>query len=78
MNQTLDGILLRYLKYKVEEYQEWVDKIRQAELEFALKEIRKGADINLVMEAMSTRIMKKLMHHIMIAIKETTKKDQKN
>lgn len=55
-----------------ESYAEWVERVRVYELAEALKEIRKGADINLVMEAMSARLMKKLMHPLFVAIREGT------
>lgn len=53
-----------------ETYESWVERVRAFELEQARKEIRKGADINLVMEAMSARIMKKLIHPLMLEIRK--------
>jgi glutamyl-tRNA reductase len=58
-----------------EQYADWVERVRTFELAEALKEIRNGADINLVMEAMSARIMKKLLHPLLIAIRESNKKE---
>lgn len=55
-----------------ESYADWVERVRAFELAEALKEIKNGADINLVMEAMSARMMKKMLHPIMVSIKEST------
>lgn len=56
-----------------ETYEQWVERVRAFELAEALKEIRKGADVNLVMEAMSARIMKKLMHPLLVAVRENAR-----
>lgn len=58
-----------------ETYEQWVERVRAFELAEALKEIRRGADVNLVMEAMSERIMKKLMHPLLVAVKENARID---
>ena len=62
-------------QYPGESYADWAERVRAYELQEALKEIRKGADVNLVMEAMSTRVMKKLLHPLMISIRESVKTD---
>ena len=53
-----------------ETYEQWSERARAYELAEAMKEIRKGVDINLVMEAMSARLMQKLMHPLLVAIRE--------
>jgi glutamyl-tRNA reductase len=58
-----------------EQYADWVERVQTFELAEALKEIKNGADINLVMEAMSTRIMKKLLHPLLIEIRSGSKKE---
>ena len=58
-----------------EQYADWVERVRTFELTEALKEIKNGADINLVMEAMSSRIMKKVLHPLLIAIREGSRKE---
>ncbi len=55
-----------------ESYADWVERVRTYELAEALKEVRKGADINLVMEAMSARLMKKIMHPLLVAVRESS------
>jgi len=55
-----------------ESYADWVERVRAHELAEALKEIKNGADINLVMEAMSARMMKKMLHPILVAVREST------
>lgn len=54
-----------------ESYSQWVERVRVFEYEYALQEISKGHDVNLVMEAMSARMMKKMLHPLIIAIKES-------
>jgi glutamyl-tRNA reductase len=55
-----------------ESIEQWANRVQTFELEFALKEIRKGADINLVMEAMSARIQKKILHPFYEEIRKQT------
>ncbi len=55
-----------------ESYADWVERVRAYELAEALKEVRKGTDLNLVMEAMSARIMKKIIHPLLVAVRESS------
>jgi hypothetical protein len=50
--------------------EEWADKVRKYEYGLALQNIAKGEDVNLVMEAMSMRILEKLKYPMLRAIKE--------
>ena len=50
--------------------EEWVERVRTYEYGEALKQIAAGQDVNLVMEAMSVRILNKLKHPILQHIKE--------
>lgn len=54
-----------------ETYEEWATRVQEFELAQALKELAKGADINLVMEAMSARIQQKMLHPILVALRES-------
>jgi glutamyl-tRNA reductase len=56
-----------------ESYAEWVERARAYELAEAMKEIANGADVNLVMEAMSARLMRKLIHPLLVAVRENAK-----
>lgn len=56
-----------------ESYADWAERARAYELAEAMKEIRKGADVNLVMEAMSAKLMQKLMHPLLVAVRENAK-----
>lgn len=58
-----------------ESYEDWVERARTYELAEAMKEIRNGVDVNLVMEAMSARLMQKIMHPLLVEIRENTKTD---
>lgn len=60
-----------------ETYQDWAERACQFELEYALKEIKNGADVNLVMEAMSARLTKKILHPVLIAIKDSSESSMK-
>ena len=44
---------------------DWADKVRSAELNRALKEIRAGKDANVVIESMSKRLNAKLLHPLL-------------
>ena len=48
-----------------ENYNEWLERVRLAELALAKKALHNGSDINLVLEAMSERIVKKMLHPIL-------------
>jgi hypothetical protein len=48
----------------------WAERVSTYEYGEALKQIASGQDVNLVMEAMSTRIMEKLKYPLFVAIKE--------
>jgi glutamyl-tRNA reductase len=52
-----------------ENYNEWLERVRSAELALAKKALRNGSDINLVLEAMSERIVKKMLHPILTDIR---------
>ncbi len=58
-----------------ETYESWAKRVQEFELAQAKKELAKGTDINLVMEAMSARIQQKLLHPILVAIRENSSKD---
>ena len=51
-------------------YEDWARKVQDTELKYALKQLAAGQDINTVMEAMSHRIQKKMLHPVLLAIKE--------
>lgn len=55
-----------------ETYEAWLDRVHAFELDYAKKQLAQGEDINLVLEAMSARIMKKALHPILIAIRENS------
>ena len=48
-----------------EDYSDWLERVRLAELALAKKALHNGSDINLVLEAMSERIVKKMLHPIL-------------
>ena len=54
-----------------ETYEEWTARVCKFEHEYALRQIADGADIDSVMEYMSKRIMQKLLHPVLVAIKST-------
>lgn len=54
-----------------ESYESWAQRVQEFELAQAKKELAQGADINLVMEAMSARMQQKLLHPILKAIRDT-------
>lgn len=49
--------------------EDWAERVRLYEYEYAMQNLAKGHDLNVVMEVMATRISKKLMHPIISAIK---------
>ena len=54
-----------------ENYSEWLERVRLAELDLAKKALHNGSDINLVLEAMSERIVKKMLHPIFTDLRNT-------
>lgn len=53
----------------------WAEKVRQFEYGYALQQLAKGHDVNVIMEAMSARIQQKLLHPIIQDIKEAAIKN---
>jgi glutamyl-tRNA reductase len=53
-----------------ESMEQWADRVRKFELGYALQQLAKGQDINLVMEAMAVRIQSKMLHPIIVEIKK--------
>jgi glutamyl-tRNA reductase len=51
---------------------DWAKRVQQYEYGYALQQIAKGEDVNVVMEAMSARIVQKMMHPIVKSIQEGT------
>ena len=54
-----------------ESFESWCERVRKFELEYARNLIAKGEDINLVLEAMSARIQQKILHPILLEIKNS-------
>lgn len=52
-----------------QELLEWVEYSRKLELELALKRFKKGKDPSVVMNEFSHRLIKKLLHPIIMATK---------
>lgn len=52
----------------------WAERVQKFELRYALQQIAKGQDINVVMEAMASRIQQKILHPIIVKIKESSGK----
>lgn len=48
--------------HKDESYADWAERVKRYELEDALKSLTAGEDIESVIDRMSTRIMKKMLH----------------
>lgn len=44
---------------------EWIEQVRSKELNRALKEIRAGKDVDVVMDTMSKRLNAKLLHPLL-------------
>jgi hypothetical protein len=57
-----------------ETFEQWCERVRQYELEYARSCIAKGDDINLVLEAMSARIQQKILHPVLLEIKGSVDK----
>lgn len=49
----------------------WAERVRQYELGYALQQLAKGQDLNVVMEAMASRIQQKILHPIIVEIKNS-------
>lgn len=59
------------MKYKPNEsIEKWAERVRMHEYGEALKQIANGQDIDVVMEAMSVKIIEKLKHPLLKEIKE--------
>jgi glutamyl-tRNA reductase len=65
-------------KLPTESLEEWAERVHQFELKYALNEIKNGADINVVMEAMSVRIQKKILHPFYEEIKQVSYNSSKD
>ena len=63
------------IKYNPNEsYEQWVNKVRLQEMGEALQRLAKGDDINVVMQAMSARIVEKCLHPIYNEINRVDRK----
>jgi hypothetical protein len=47
---------------------DWAKRVQQYEYGYALQQVAKGQDVNVVMEAMSARIVQKMMHPMVKAL----------
>jgi hypothetical protein len=52
-----------------ETYESWAKRVQQYEYGYALQQVAKGEDLNLVMEAMTARIQQKLLHPVFRALR---------
>jgi len=52
-----------------ESLESWAKRVEEYELKNAKKALAKGEDINLVLEVMSINIVKKMMHHMLVNIR---------
>jgi glutamyl-tRNA reductase len=57
-----------------ESMEDWAERVRKFELGYALQQLAKGQDLNVVMEAMASRIQQKILHPIIMSIKDSIKK----
>jgi glutamyl-tRNA reductase len=55
-----------------ESMEEWAERVRKYELGYALQQLAKGQDVNLILEAMAARIQQKILHPIILAIKDSS------
>lgn len=53
---------------------EWAERVQEHELKHALRQLHKGQDIDAVMEQLSHRIQKKMLHPVFIDIKSNSRK----
>ncbi len=51
----------------------WAERVRKYEYGYALQQIAKGENVDIVMEAMSARITQKLMHPILSELSKSIK-----
>lgn len=59
------------MKYNPEEnFEEWTNKVQAAELDNARRLLAKGQPIEEVLEILSKRMMQKLLHPILLSIKD--------
>jgi hypothetical protein len=54
-----------------ETYESWAKRVQQYEYGYALQQVAKGEDLNLVMEAMTARIQQKLLHPVFRTLRES-------
>jgi glutamyl-tRNA reductase len=60
------------VKYTPDEsYENWLEKVQQAEYQQALKNLAKGEPIDLVLEKLSKRLMNKVLHPVLKSLKES-------
>lgn len=52
-----------------ESLDEWAERVRIYELGYALQQVAKGQDVNVVMEAMAARMCNKVLHPVMTRLK---------
>lgn len=57
-----------------ESIEDWAERVRKFEYGYALQQLAKGHDLNLVMEAMAIRIQQKILHPIIVEIKKSSEK----
>ena len=55
-----------------ESYESWAHRVEQYEHGYALQRIAQGDDIDKVLEDMSVRIVQKMTHPLIVAIREST------
>ena len=55
--------------------EDWAERVRQFELGYALQQLAKGQDLNVVMEAMASRIQQKILHPVIMEIKNSAGKE---
>ena len=60
-------------KHSDEIYTNWVERVQKYELDLARKQIAQGQDLNLVLETMAVRIQKKILHPIILELKNIGK-----
>jgi glutamyl-tRNA reductase len=53
-----------------ESFESWANRVQQYEYGHALQRIAEGHNIDIVFESMAMRIQQKLMHPIIVAIKD--------
>lgn len=54
-----------------ESFESWCERVRKFELEHARSLMSKGQDLNLVLEAMAARIQQKILHPVLLEIKNS-------